>query len=124
MDLDAASKALLKQRYSLTPMPAGEGLRALEAAIGSSHSDVCVLYGCVPRVLEAVTGDIKNLAVAGSVNTSSKLFDKSDFADGNFFVDVTKSVRFGLEYAWFRQHYLDDVKGTNHRVQLSGFYIF
>jgi hypothetical protein len=70
------------------------------------------------------SNDIKNLAMAGSANTTAKLFDKSDFADGNFFVDATASVRFGLEYAWFRQHYLDDVKGTNHRVQLSGFYIF
>ena len=70
------------------------------------------------------SNDIKNLAIAGSSNTASKLFDKSDFADGNFFVDATQSIRFGLEYAWFRQHYLDEVKGTNHRVQLSAFYIF
>jgi len=56
MDIDVASKALMKQRYSLTPMPEGEGLRALEAAIGCSHSEVCVLYGCVSRVLESVTG--------------------------------------------------------------------
>jgi len=70
------------------------------------------------------SSDIGNLAMAGSANTASKLFDKSDFADGNLFVDATQSIRFGIEYAYFRQHYLDDVKGTNHRVQLSGFYIF
>jgi hypothetical protein len=57
-------------------------------------------------------------------NVKSKLFNKSDFADGNLFVDATQSIRFGLEYAWFRQTYLDGTKGTNHRVQFSGFYIF
>jgi hypothetical protein len=70
------------------------------------------------------SSDIQNLAMAGTANPAGKLFDRSDFADGNLFVDATASIRFGLEYAWFRQHYLDDVKGTNHRVQLSGFYIF
>jgi hypothetical protein len=70
------------------------------------------------------SNDIGNLAIAGSANTRSKLFDKSDFADGNLFVDATNAIRFGLEYAWFRQHYLDDVTGTNHRAQLSAFYIF
>jgi hypothetical protein len=71
------------------------------------------------------SSDIKNIVVGttGS-NVNSKIFDKSDFADGNLFVDATQSIRFGLEYAWFRQTYLDGVKGTNNRVQFSGFYIF
>ena len=71
------------------------------------------------------SSDIKNIVVGttGS-NVNSKIFDKSDFADGNLFVDATQSIRFGLEYAWSRQTYLDGIKGTNHRVQLSGFYIF
>jgi hypothetical protein len=71
------------------------------------------------------SNDIKNIVVGttGS-NVIGKIFDKSDFADGNLFVDATQSIRFGLEYAWFRQTYLDGVKGTNNRVQLSGFYIF
>jgi len=71
------------------------------------------------------SNDIKNIVVGttGS-NINSKIFDKSDFADGNLFVDATQSIRFGLEYAWFRQTYLNGVKGTNHRVQFSGFYIF
>ena len=71
------------------------------------------------------SSDIKNIVVGttGS-NVNSKIFDKSDFADGNLFVDATQSIRFGLEYAWFRQTYLDGIKGTNNRVQFSGFYIF
>jgi len=70
------------------------------------------------------SGDIGNIAEATGPNTKSKIFNKSDFADGNLFVDATQAIRFGLEYAWFRQTYLDGVKGTNHRVQFSGFYIF
>jgi hypothetical protein len=67
----------------------------------------------------------KNIVVGDTgANTDKRIFDKSDFADGNLFVDATPSVRFGLEYAWFRQTDLDGVKNTNHRVQLSGFYIF
>ena len=70
------------------------------------------------------SNDIGNIAEATGSNTKSKLFNKSDFADGNLFVDATQSIRFGLEYAWFRQTYLDGIKGTNHRVQFTGFYIF
>ena len=71
------------------------------------------------------SSDIKNIVVdKNGSNVAGKIFEKSDFADGNLFVDATQSIRFGLEYAWFRQTYLDGVKGTNHRVQFSGFYIF
>jgi hypothetical protein len=71
------------------------------------------------------SSDIKNVVIdKNGANVNSKIFDKSDFADGNLFVDATQAIRFGLEYAWFRQTYLDGVKGTNHRVQFSGFYIF
>jgi hypothetical protein len=65
-----------------------------------------------------------DIEALGTDATKPKIFNKSDFADGNFFVDATQSIRFGLEYAWFRQTYLDATKATNHRVQFSGFYIF
>ena len=68
------------------------------------------------------SSDIK--ALGGTAAANAKIFDKSDFADGNLFVDATQSIRFGLEYAWFRQTYLDGIKATNHRVQFSGFYLF
>jgi len=71
------------------------------------------------------SSDIKNIVIDNNgSNVDSKIFSKSDFADGNLFIDATQAIRFGLEYAWFRQTYLDGVKGTNHRVQFSGFYIF
>jgi hypothetical protein len=70
------------------------------------------------------SNDIGNIAEMVGPNTTNKIFSKSDFADGNLFVDATEAIRFGLEYAWFRQTYLDGVQGTNHRVQFSGFYIF
>jgi len=56
--------------------------------------------------------------------TSAKLFDKSDWVDGNLFVDANAAVRFGVEYAYFHQSYLDGSVGKNNRVQFSAFYIF
>ncbi len=44
--------------------------------------------------------------------------------DANLFVDLNPAVRFGLEYAYFWQKYLDQTKGSNTRVQFSAFYIF
>ena len=56
--------------------------------------------------------------------TSSKLFDTSYWADGNLFVDANAAVRFGLEYAYFHQSFLDGSTGKNSRIQFSAFYIF
>ena len=52
------------------------------------------------------------------------MFDKSDWVDGNLFVDANAAVRFGLEYAYFHQNFLDGSTGKNSRVQFSAFYIF
>jgi len=56
--------------------------------------------------------------------TSTKLFDKSDWVDGNLFVDANAAVRFGLEYAYFHQNFLDGSTGKNSRIQFSALYIF
>jgi hypothetical protein len=56
--------------------------------------------------------------------TSGKLFNKSDWVDGNLFVDATASVRFGLEYAYYHQNFLDGTTGKNSRLQFSAFYIW
>jgi hypothetical protein len=47
-----------------------------------------------------------------------------DWADGNIFFDVHPAVRIGLEYSVFVDHYVDGVTATNHRGQLSGFFLF
>jgi hypothetical protein len=52
------------------------------------------------------------------------VFTRSDWIDGNVFYDLTPAVRFGLEYAYFRQTRGDGVAATNHRVQLSSWLIF
>jgi hypothetical protein len=56
--------------------------------------------------------------------TNAKVFDKSDWVDANLFVDANAAVRFGLEYAYFHQNYLDGSTAKDNRVQLSAFYIF
>ncbi len=47
-----------------------------------------------------------------------------DWIDGNIFFEPHASVRIGLEYAAFIDHYVDGVTATNHRAQLSGFFLF
>jgi len=65
-----------------------------------------------------------NIAELMTMANASKLFNKVDWIDANYFVDASASIRFGVEYAYYHQTYLDNVKTTNHRVQFSGFYIF
>ncbi len=54
----------------------------------------------------------------------SRIFNHSWWADGNLFCDITPAVRLGLEYAYFSQTYGDGANATNHRFQLSAWYIF
>ena len=51
-----------------------------------------------------------NIGELGTATTTNRIFSKSDWIDGNYFVDANAAIRFGLEYAWFRQTYLDGVK--------------
>ena len=62
-----------------------------------------------------------NAAMFGS---ASSIFNHSWWADGNLFMDVTPAVRLGFEYAYFSQTYVDGVNATNHRFQLSGYFMF
>jgi hypothetical protein len=73
--------------------------------------------------------DIHNLETppgtpGGAPGGANKLWNRSYWADANLFVDLNPAVRFGLEYAYFWQKYLDQTKGSNTRVQFSAFYIF
>jgi hypothetical protein len=71
--------------------------------------------------------DMKNLLqydAMGKPTNATAMFDTSYWGDGLLFFDATASVRFGLEYAYYWQKYLDGTKGTNSRVQFSAFYIF
>jgi hypothetical protein len=65
-----------------------------------------------------------NAASYVSTAGKSKIFDKSYWADGNVFCDVTPAVRLGAEYAYFHQTYADGVAAKNTRLQFSGFYLF
>jgi hypothetical protein len=47
-----------------------------------------------------------------------------DWFDVNFFADPAPGLRFGLEYANTRDTYVDGNFSINHRVQMSGFFIF
>jgi hypothetical protein len=63
-------------------------------------------------------------SVTAAAGTPAKVMKESQFADGNLFVDVNKAVRFGVEFAWFKQKFVDDSTAKNLRTQLSMFYLF
>jgi len=54
----------------------------------------------------------------------TKVFDTSNWADGNLFVDLTPAVRLGAEFSWFNQTYVDTTDATDYRGQFSAFFIF
>ena len=68
------------------------------------------------------TDVVANAATVAAAET--KVRDHEDFWDANVFGDPCSGVRFGLEYAHFVDTYVDGVQANNHRVQLSGFFIF
>jgi hypothetical protein len=49
---------------------------------------------------------------------------EEQFIDGNLFVQPLPPLRFGFEYANFKDTYTDGTYAINHRFQLSGFFIF
>jgi hypothetical protein len=63
-------------------------------------------------------------AAAGGAGVASKTWSAEDWWDVNLFGDITPAVRLGAEYANFNTMYTDGFHAINHRVQLSGFYIF
>jgi len=67
--------------------------------------------------------DMYSSNIAGYANPAS-VFERSHFADANVFWDATNAVRLGLEYAWFRQYRANGDAATDHRVQLSTFFLF
>jgi len=54
----------------------------------------------------------------------AKVFDTSNWADGNLMVDITPAYRVGAEFSWFNQTYVDLKDATDYRVQGSFFFIF
>jgi hypothetical protein len=59
-----------------------------------------------------------------SYGTATKLTSVYDWFDVNLFVDPIPAIRVGAEYANFNTQYVDGAHAINHRVQLSGFFIF
>jgi hypothetical protein len=63
---------------------------------------------------------------AGVLGNPAKagMFTGYDWFDAMAFVRPIPPVLFGLEYANFNTKYADDIHAINHRLQLSGFFIF
>ena len=57
-------------------------------------------------------------------NSGTQVYSQSRWADANLFFDPTPALRFGLEYAWFQQSYVDGTTAINHRAWLSALFLF
>ncbi len=58
------------------------------------------------------------------LTTAAQVRQSEDWFDVNLFFDPLSSVRVGLEFADFMDHYVDGLTATNLRAQASGFFIF
>ena len=79
------------------------------------------ITGNYSHVQSANIGDYAGVLQNG---TRASIFKGYDWFDMMAFVRTVAPVLFGLEYANFNTLYVDQVHAVNHRVQLSGFYIF
>jgi len=67
------------------------------------------------------------LVAPGATPTAAQLgtvFNKVQWGDINLFWNVTPALRFGAEYAYFRETYADGLVVKNQRGQFSGYYVF
>jgi hypothetical protein len=73
-----------------------------------------------------VTGSYSHVESANShyYGAATKTLAAEDWFDVNLFADPLPAVRIGLEYANFNTMTVDGVHSLNHRLQLSGFFIF
>jgi hypothetical protein len=73
-----------------------------------------------------ISGNFSHMTSANlpSLATRAKVRADEYWYDANLFVEPVTAVRVGLEYANFRDVYGDGTDATNHRFQLSGFFLF
>jgi hypothetical protein len=68
------------------------------------------------------SGNIASFGPAAS--PPAGVYTKEQWFDGCLFWQLTPAVRFGVEYAQFKQTYADGIEATNHRAQFSGWFLF
>ncbi|HEY0252777.1 MAG TPA: hypothetical protein VGC41_14680, partial [Kofleriaceae bacterium] len=128
------SNAALPNPGMTTPAPAYtavlDGGLALYSADGSLHPIqwTSILGGAQYYITDQVWLSANyshmNSDNAKLFGKATAVFDTSNWADGNVFVDVTPAIRVGAEFAWYNQTYVDGQDATDYRGQLSFFFIF
>jgi hypothetical protein len=103
---------LVGMQYYLPGLGGREWISANYSHTQSANAKNFANYGTTPPVIDIAYPNARNVR------------ESEDWFDVNLFADVTKAVRMGLEYANFNDRYADGIHAINHRVQLSGFFIF
>jgi hypothetical protein len=73
-----------------------------------------------------VSGNYSHISSANThyYGSAASTMAATDWFDANLFWDPVNAVRVGAEYANFLTTYVDGQHATNHRMQLSAFFIF
>jgi hypothetical protein len=73
-----------------------------------------------------ISGNYSHIQSANShfYGAAARTTAAEDWFDVNLFADPVPAVRVGLEYANFNTMTVDGIHSLNHRLQLSGFFIF
>ena len=61
---------------------------------------------------------------AANFGDPTQVFTQSRMVSTALFLDATAALRFGLEYAWFEQTYVDQTLAQNHRGWFSALFLF
>jgi hypothetical protein len=65
-----------------------------------------------------------NSANAANYGDPTQVFNQSRMVSVSTFLDATAALRFGLEYMWLEQTYVDGVSAQNHRGWFSALFLF
>ncbi len=60
----------------------------------------------------------------GTIGSPASVLAAADWFDVNLFADPAPGARIGVEYANTKTTYVDGIQAINHRIQISGFFIF
>ncbi|HEY4220950.1 MAG TPA: hypothetical protein VGO62_06395 [Myxococcota bacterium] len=103
---------------SFTPGGAPQTIQWSTALAGVQYYVPGDMFWLSGTISYAQSDNVKDFGAA------AKVYDKMLFAEGSLWCDVTSAVRLGLAYDFYHDTFADDSDATNHRVQLSAFFIF
>jgi hypothetical protein len=98
-------------------LPIGEGRVFIVGNYGHMESNNTSQFVAARSAIDDPTSNHQNVSGAG-------VRKSIDLIDGSLFVDAWTGVRFGVEGAYYMDHYVDGVTANNVRIDVGGLFIF